>query len=355
MQNPNEGVKTHFECDFCNKDNASMKCSKCRCAFYCSAECQAKHWKVEHKKACKEFCRHIANMESENLRISYYENDEVNECSLCMDPVGELPLELACKHQYCMMCVEENIPLNKPVEMQCPLCAEDLTKNVQRSVYDKAIRFCRMAFAVEHKEGKQDLLLKFIELAQLNFDLLKASAEKNNYPLEIDVRSIEVSILMLRKEFDSCISLALSILNQTPRPDEDLAMELMSSVATCYVRQKKYAEAKNAFTDMYRIISEPEKFPQVQRKIVFETSRCEYELGNYKRSIEIGELAVEMNRHYEDVYKYIILSFVALERIDLAMQVCKRAIRYEVPWDIEHRQKLEAQLKELQEKNKSEG
>uniref|UniRef100_A0A6C0I2B3 MYND-type domain-containing protein n=1 Tax=viral metagenome TaxID=1070528 RepID=A0A6C0I2B3_9ZZZZ len=29
------------------------KCSKCRCVWYCSKECQARDWKVRHKKSCE--------------------------------------------------------------------------------------------------------------------------------------------------------------------------------------------------------------------------------------------------------------------------------------------------------------
>ena len=37
-------------CQVCGKD-ASKKCSRCSLAWYCSAECQKKHWK-EHKSVC---------------------------------------------------------------------------------------------------------------------------------------------------------------------------------------------------------------------------------------------------------------------------------------------------------------
>mmetsp|Transcript_4012 Transcript_4012/g.11433 ORF Transcript_4012/g.11433 Transcript_4012/m.11433 type:complete len:417 (-) Transcript_4012:51-1301(-) len=44
-------------CDFCGTPEAGKHhCSRCKCAFYCSAECQKKDWKVGgHKAACPHF------------------------------------------------------------------------------------------------------------------------------------------------------------------------------------------------------------------------------------------------------------------------------------------------------------
>jgi hypothetical protein len=39
-------------CSFCQKENSLMKCSVCLNSYYCSKECQIKHWKT-HKVHCK--------------------------------------------------------------------------------------------------------------------------------------------------------------------------------------------------------------------------------------------------------------------------------------------------------------
>jgi hypothetical protein len=41
------------ECYFCGNPNASKRCTRCKVARYCSSECQAKHWKLDHKKDCR--------------------------------------------------------------------------------------------------------------------------------------------------------------------------------------------------------------------------------------------------------------------------------------------------------------
>jgi len=42
-------------CDYCGKNWTGKKsCSKCQSVFYCSVDCQRKHWKSGHKKECDE-------------------------------------------------------------------------------------------------------------------------------------------------------------------------------------------------------------------------------------------------------------------------------------------------------------
>eukprot|EP00984_Skeletonema_dohrnii_P018987 scaffold8991_cov155-Skeletonema_dohrnii-CCMP3373.AAC.32 len=46
------------ECPICFKP-ASLKCRKCQSVFYCGEDCQKKHWKKSHKKACVEKPHHM--------------------------------------------------------------------------------------------------------------------------------------------------------------------------------------------------------------------------------------------------------------------------------------------------------
>jgi len=39
-------------CASCNTSNAEYKCSRCRRVFYCSRDCQRRHW-PEHKTVCR--------------------------------------------------------------------------------------------------------------------------------------------------------------------------------------------------------------------------------------------------------------------------------------------------------------
>ena len=39
-------------CASCATAGAKKKCSVCMSAWYCNGECQKRHWKAGHKKAC---------------------------------------------------------------------------------------------------------------------------------------------------------------------------------------------------------------------------------------------------------------------------------------------------------------
>lgn len=41
-----------FQCACCHKVDSTLRCASCRCVYYCSKQCQRKHWPT-HKKVCK--------------------------------------------------------------------------------------------------------------------------------------------------------------------------------------------------------------------------------------------------------------------------------------------------------------
>ena len=43
------------QCSFCGQPSQDLqRCSRCKGVSYCSRDCQKQHWKVGHKKECKE-------------------------------------------------------------------------------------------------------------------------------------------------------------------------------------------------------------------------------------------------------------------------------------------------------------
>ena len=43
-------------CAHCNVEEGTKRCSGCKQTYYCSKECQTKHWQI-HKKKCKQIRR----------------------------------------------------------------------------------------------------------------------------------------------------------------------------------------------------------------------------------------------------------------------------------------------------------
>ena len=46
---------TQIECAYCQKPQGATKfefCSVCKKVYYCSKDCQVKHWKAGHKTIC---------------------------------------------------------------------------------------------------------------------------------------------------------------------------------------------------------------------------------------------------------------------------------------------------------------
>lgn len=80
--------------------------------------------------------------------------------------------------------------------------------------------------------------------------------------------------------------------------------------------------------------------PPQQRMMWMGLSRCFYELGEYDKAISAGEAALQMNRHFPGVHKYVALSQKAGEDAEGARMTMERAILYETPWDYANREKV---------------
>lgn len=48
--------------------------------------------------------------------------------------------------------------------------------------------------------------------------------------------------------------------------------------------------------------------PPEQRQVMMGICRCLYEMGRFEHAIAIGQAAIEMNRHFEGVHKYVALA-----------------------------------------------
>lgn len=63
------------ECLTCKTSGVKLrKCSDCQKVYYCSRECQIKHWKSGHKDECRDLKEFYTVMEDDNNRLSSFAN-----------------------------------------------------------------------------------------------------------------------------------------------------------------------------------------------------------------------------------------------------------------------------------------
>jgi tetratricopeptide (TPR) repeat protein len=89
--------------------------------------------------------------------------------------------------------------------------------------------------------------------------------------------------------------------------------------------------------------------PPQQRKMLMGMSECLYYLGKYKLAIEIGEAAIEMNRYFPQVHKFVALSQKDSGDLEAAIRTMGRAVCYETPWDEANKQIVLELYRELQQ------
>jgi tetratricopeptide (TPR) repeat protein len=94
----------------------------------------------------------------------------------------------------------------------------------------------------------------------------------------------------------------------------------------------------------------PESTPPQQRRMLMGMSKCMYHLGKYELAIELGESAIEMNRYFPQVHKYVALSQMANGDANAAMRTMGRAVCYETPWDEANRKIVQKMHEETKKK-----
>ena len=90
-------------CTVCGEE-ATRRCSRCKCAHYCDRTCQLKDWH-RHKRMCA---------------------PDVT-CSVCLDNVSPDHVELLCGHKFCTSCIHtycdtSTSPTNAWDIPRCPMC-----------------------------------------------------------------------------------------------------------------------------------------------------------------------------------------------------------------------------------------
>lgn len=332
---PIENAAFVTPCDCCQQKNGDLRCGKCKCMYYCSRECQARAWR-EHKSDCTalaashiEFSQTDRKMDDRTKR----KEDAASEvCAICLEQIEDNSLELPCQHVFCIECMKLHHKNSASTNTPCPLCRAET--NVHQYVYVNAVNFFNRAY---RQPSRKD---HFCQMARK--ELKPIENESRGSP---EIQSLIAELLYLEEKYADAIALSESILKNKP------AMSMVFSNLTNIIQSHlKLSQFKSAFLAIQRMLpltSDPSEYAKEVRFLYQSTCRCYYEFGEYAQAIRIGDAAVEANRHYEGVHKYIALSYKALGRYDEAILTMRRAVRYEQPWDARNVAANQALLDEL--------
>ena len=399
--------KQFIRCDTCQKENATMRCSRCHHNHYCSRECQVKDWKKEHKSVCVAVA--VLQQEAEDQRVqsqgtmAQLEATETMrrqvleadpKCSICFEKPMVQPIVLEkCHHAFCFHCLQDWNRVQQtqsedmdfiPTIMTCPLCRQEIPNIVETINADIVLLFS----SAYEGNASESFVLEQCTKAQAKMDLLKEIEQAEKNPMIAERYRHQLLIFQLRlhslkKEHDKALllakveeerlkfavenGLAMKIcLNKlqsnqlnskrkqelTQEFQERFAkpnalpkhhIEMMLKVAQIQVLQEDWTGARASFlrilgrySDNARASAALDILPH------WETcsglSRCLYKLGEYDRAIDLGQIALGVDRHLQDSHKYLTLSYLAIPSMQREAQRCAaEAVIYESPWDKEHR------------------
>lgn len=397
--------KNYLSCDYENCVNkthdALLCCSSCHCSYYCNTICQRLDWKLGHKQACKAFKQNSLKFIEKKLLTKKYELENsscINNnlaCCICLEEITESPLTMSCSHTFCIDCMgkyydstlneeikkfitnsnnEHNEDMSREheanemkdfefsrsnINVSCPLCRQKLPTNLFQYIHGKIADFIRLANEIvlnnSHVTVEEDLQSRhYANLAKLEYDKLTLKALKNSDSVDILIRSLLPEISRLKCDYESSCEQSNDIIQEiintnTKELYEFTLIDMYQNIGHCYIKLNKYYEAIEIYRQIYQlIISHDKKYMHIQRSITYKLCQCFYYIGDFSNAIKCGEDAVDMNRHYEDVYTYIIRSYVACYDYTNAIISMKRSIRYELPWSLEHKNKLKLRLIDLE-------
>ena len=129
--------------------------------------------------------------------------------------------------------------------------------------------------------------------------------------------------------------------------DSDKVAQTKEFLADAYSAIGKWEDAGQIYSLACRDYMQRRKLPPTL--IAMGLSRSMFETGKYDEAIEVGSLAIEVNRTSCGVHKYVALSQKAKGDIDGAKKTISRAILYEEHWDKDNLLQNKEILRELNE------
>lgn len=359
------------------------RCSRCHLVYYCSLDCQKKHWS-RHKPDCRDV--NEMRCEVAGIGATLPPTQATNEdCAICLQDTIEDPIILDCRHAFCFTCLRDYAMVRRRTgtKLMCPLCREPY---VEGAAVQRILLFMARAARKDITDEEREALL-----SQAQDDLSRALEADPN---DMQVMFTKVELLLLQKDFDQAIQVIQSLmeLDKKGRENSKILIEkldrakmaeeegreedadrIMDEIEQFHQEGHSFSRFKNGGLDLVLFMAEAQELaqdweaaietyksishetyedfsratPVQQRKLLMGISRCFYKVGNYVGAIAMGEGAIDMNRHFPGVYKYVALSYKEKGDRQMAKTMMNRAVLYETPWDDRNREEAYELFKDL--------
>ena len=356
----------------CGRTDPSNKCARCHLTYYCSKKCQKKHWK-EHR----EDCRDVNGMWRLAFPTACTTPQEATntDCAICLSETIVNPLVLDCRHAFCFSCLSKYQERTSKYRhrFQCPLCRNP---NAQDAPLDHIVLLVSRAHKMEpgweeereHRfQEALDLLAKAMESDANDLRMLNLQAEilllKGDPDQAVDVlhtlfvlnrqgaeyarvltekldRHDELSFAGRDDEAEQLLK-EIQVYNQTHDVTCTNEIEIQLLLAQAHEAKSDWDAAVDVYVGMSDFYGGPSKDVrqrELQRKLFMCISEAFYNTGDYDKAIDGGDSAIEMNRQFPGVHKYVALSHKRKGNLEEAQTVMNRAVLYETPWDDSNRQ-----------------
>ena len=388
------------DAEHCDKTNPKSCCVRCRTVYYCGRECQKRHWPM-HKLECRDvetMKQMVADIGSGAAAPAEDENkqDILSKqycCGICLEEKDYMtnPVVLPCRHVFCYPCLRRYQQLQRSVERwnhspptqhhsRCPYCRSeiyDVKKSIVEGVLIHAARAGRKDLHENERNEYAALALQELEkIISTEENDIQARLTKAEILGQIGDHTRAIELFEdLEKEFQVMVddkkkvdelthqaknasdagndAEAEKVMDQieliiTPGKSVVSESELIGMrifIAEEYVALEKWDDAISSFGSVMMRGQEALTAVQ-QRRIIMGLSRCFYEKGKYDTAIDFGHSAIETNRHFPGVHKYVALSYKSKGDLREAQKVMTRAVLYETPWDEYHKKEVRTLFEE---------
>ena len=246
-------------------------------------------------------------------------------CGICLEKMSK-PLELQCKHSFCLSCIEQYQKYNPTA--RCPNCRANLPIDIH--LHNASIFTQR---AVNHPEGSttragllQDALAELEKIIVEKDQPCRLHTEVHVY---YNALSLKAEVLFFQGDFDRAVDIYSAILRADLSPSDRTAIQL--HIAKCRHSQGRPAAACAAYAAAMREITQEDLR---LRELLAGWSACMVESGkDLPHACRTAEDAISMNRYYPGAYDALVAAGRRTGDLAAAAVAAQRAVLYETPWD----------------------